>query len=221
VASVGSILVALGLFGTAAWSAGLYYLLHSTLVVAALFLLAGVVAAQRGTAGDALSPGPPVAQPALLGGLLVLGAAAVAGLPPLPGFIGKLMLLQASGGQAAAVAVWSVVLVGGFFSLVGLARAGSVLFWGAHVDAPVGTARAGGRQLTAALGLLTGSVLLSVFAAPVQRYTAATAAQLMDKSAYARAVLPETGGEHARTTRPYRIPQPAGPSADLLPKDPP
>jgi multicomponent K+:H+ antiporter subunit D len=220
VASVGTILAALGLFGAAAWSAGLYYLLNSTLVVAALFLWAEILSGQRGPMADRLEPCPPVAQPALLGLMLLVLAASMAGLPPLPGFIGKLMLLQASGGQAA-VAVWSVVLVGGFFSLVGLARAGSVLFWGAHVDAPVGTARAGGRQLTAALGLLTGSVLLSVFAAPVQRYTAATAAQLMDQASYARAVLPETGGGHARTTRPYRIPQPAGPAADLLPKDPP
>ncbi len=221
VASVGTILAALGLFGQAAWSAGLYYLLNSTLVVAGLFLWAEIMATQRGSMAERLEPCSPVAQPALLGLMLLVLAASMVGLPPLPGFIGKLMLLQASGGHAAAVAVWTVVLVGGFFSLVGLARAGSVLFWGAHADAPVGTALAGGRQLAAALGLLTGSVLLSVFAAPVQRYTVATAAQLMDKAAYARAVLPEAGGESARTTRPYRIPQPAGPAAEVLPKDRP
>ena len=213
VASVGTILSALGLFGAAAWSAGLYYLLNSTLVVAGLFLWAEITATQRGPMADRLEPCSPVAQPALLGLMLLVLAAAMVGLPPLPGFIGKLMLLQASGGHAWAVAVWSVVLVGGFFSLVGLARAGSVLFWGAHSDGPAGTQLAGGRQLGAAGGLMLGSVLLSVVAAPVQRYTAATAAQLMDTAAYARAVLPETGGERARTTRPYRIPPPAAPGA--------
>ena len=221
VASVGTILAALGLFGAAAWSAGLYYLLNSTLAVAGLFLWAELMAEQRGAMADRLHAGPPVAQPVLLGLMLLVLAAAVAGLPPLPGFIGKLMLLQASGGHPWAVAVWSVLLVAGFFSLVGLARAGNVLFWGVRGDGPVGTTVAGGRQLGAIAGLLLGSVLLSVYAAPVQRYTAATATQLLDTAAYARAVLPQTGGDRARTTRPYRIPQPSAPSAPALPKDSP
>ena len=50
---------------------------------------------------------------------------------------------------------------------------------------------------------------MSAFAAPIQRYTAATALQLVDRAAYARAVLPEQGGAAADTTRPYRIPAPA------------
>ncbi len=203
VASVGSILVALGLFGAAAWSAGLYYLLHSTLVVAALFLLAGLVAAQRGEAGATLVPGPPVAQPALLGGLLVLGAASVTGLPPLPGFIGKLMLLQAALPHAAVVAVWAVVLGVGLLTMIGLARAGSIVFWAARVDLPAGGAPASWRAWAPSAVLLGAGVALSVFAAPAQRYTAAAAVQLQDRAAYARAVL---GGERAESTRPFRAP---------------
>jgi multicomponent K+:H+ antiporter subunit D len=43
-----------------------------------------------------------------------------------------------------------------------------------------------------------------VFAAPVQRYTDAAAAQLSDRAAYARAVLgPELADRG--TTRPYRF----------------
>jgi multicomponent K+:H+ antiporter subunit D len=53
--------------------------------------------------------------------------------------------------------------------------------------------------------------LLSVWAAPIQRYTAAAATQMMDRDAYARAVLPEMGGAQADTVRPYRIPQPPAP----------
>ncbi|WP_341928990.1 monovalent cation/H+ antiporter subunit D, partial [Methyloversatilis discipulorum] len=52
VASVGTILAALGLFSEAAWSAALYYMAHSTLIIAALFLLVELVAAQRGDAAD-------------------------------------------------------------------------------------------------------------------------------------------------------------------------
>jgi multicomponent K+:H+ antiporter subunit D len=203
-ASVGSILVAMGLFSAAAWSAGLYYLLHSTLVVAALFLLVDVVAAQRGSAGDALVSGPRVAQPALLGGLLVLAAASAAGLPPLPGFIGKLMLLQAVSPHGWAVSVWTVTLGVGLLTLLVLARAGSVVFWAARSDGPAGGTAASWRALAPTSLLLGTGVALSVFAAPVQRYTAAAAAQLQDRAAYARAVLPELGGEAADSARPLR-----------------
>lgn len=211
VASVGTLLAAVGLFSAAAWSAALYYLVHSTLVIAGLFLLAELVASQRGEAAARLVPASPVAQPALLGGMLLLAGASVAGLPPLPGFVGKLMVLQAAGPHPAAVAVWAVVLGVGFFTLIGLARAGSILFWGTHDDAQV-TAPAGARPplLAATLALMAAGVALSAFAAPLQRYTDAAAAQLMDTGAYARAVLAAQGGETAQTTRPYRAPRPEG-----------
>jgi multicomponent K+:H+ antiporter subunit D len=57
------------------------------------------------------------------------------------------------------------------------------------------------------------SVLMSVFAAPIQRYTAAAALQLQDRAAYAGAVLPESGGAAAQTTRPYRGVNPPLPGA--------
>ena len=204
VASVGTILVAVGLFDPAAWAAGLYYLLNSTLVIAGLFLLSELVAAQRGPMADRLEPCSPVAQPVLLGLMLLLAAASTAGLPPLPGFIGKLMLLEASLASPAVVVVWSVVLGVGFFTLVGLARAGSVLFWSVRPEVPGGSAGASYALVAATLSLLGMSVLLSVLAAPVQRYAMDAALQLQDRAAYARAVL---GDADAPTTQPYRIPQ--------------
>jgi multicomponent K+:H+ antiporter subunit D len=210
VASVGTVLAALGLFGTAAWSAALYYMANSTLTVAGLFLLAELVAAQRGDAAGRLEPASPVAQPAVLGTLLLLAAASSAGLPPLPGFIGKLMLLQASAAHPWGPAVWTVVLGVGFLTLVGLARAGSLLFWSVRADAPAGASGASPRLLLATFSLIGASVAMSLFAAPLTRYTQAAALQLADRAAYARAVLPELGGEAADSTRPYTgRPEPA------------
>lgn len=206
VASVGTILAALGLHTAAAWSAGLYYLLNSTLVIAGLFLLSELVAAQRGPMADRLEPCSPVAQPALLGLMLLLAAASTAGLPPLPGFIGKLMLLEASLAHPLAATVWAVVLGVGFLTLIGLARAGSVLFWSVRRDVPSGASGASPSLVGATLALLGLSVALSVFAGPVQRYTAEAAQQLGDRAAYARAVL---GDPAAATVRPYRVPQTA------------
>ena len=201
VASVGTVLAGIGLFGAAAWSAAFYYMANSTLVIAGLFLLAELVASQRGDVAQRLVPASEVAQPALLGTMLLLGAASVAGLPPLPGFIGKLMLLEAASAHAWAVAVWAVVLGVGFATLIGLARAGSILFWAVREETQ-DTAASGAspRMLAATLSLLAAGVAMSVFAAPLKRYTDAAAAQLLDREAYARAVL----GSERDSVRPYR-----------------
>lgn len=205
VASVGTILAGVGLFTTAALSAALYYMVHSTLVVAALFLLVELVASQRGETGDRLQPAVPVGQPVMLGLMMLLGAASAAGLPPLPGFLGKLMILESAAPTPAHAWVWTVLLVAGFLTLIGLARAGSILFWSV-LPADGQPAHAGGSwRLTAAtLGLLTLSLLLAVAASPMKRYTDAAAAQLADRAGYARAVLGSVGGAAATTTRPYR-----------------
>jgi multicomponent K+:H+ antiporter subunit D len=225
VASVGTILVGIGLFGSAGWGASLYYLANSTLVVAGLFLLSELVASQRGDAADRLVPAAPVAQPALLGTLMLLAAASAAGLPPLPGFIGKLLMLEASSAHGWQAAIWAVILGGGFLTLVGLARAGSVLFWHVRAD-PVqeGAAASGGAGasptlISATLALLVATVAMSVWAAPIQRYTAQAAEQLLDRAAYARAVLGEAG-LGAQTARPYRFPIPPAPAAPPQPAPP-
>ena len=213
VASIGTILAGVGLFTPAALSAALYYTVHSTLVIAGLFLLVELVAAQRGDAADRLTPASAVGQPVLLGLMTLLGAASVAGLPPLPGFLGKLMILQSAAATPAHTVVWAVVLGCGFLTLLGLARAGSILFWnvlpGEPTAAPAGSSW---RLLSATLGLMALSLVLAAAASPFKRYTDATAAQLADRSAYARAVLglqtsaagPATATPASTSTRPYR-----------------
>ena len=199
-ASVGTILAAIGLFTPAAWSAALFYTVSSTLVIAALFLLAELVAAQRGDAGERLEPAGPVAQPALLGTMLLLLAASVIGLPPLPGFLGKLMILQAAHGPAQPW-VWTAVLLVGFVCLLALSRAGSLLFWAVDPARGGGAAGASPRLLLATLSLIALVVAAAAWAAPLKRYTDATALQLADREGAARAILgPDLG---ARAVRPY------------------
>jgi multicomponent K+:H+ antiporter subunit D len=183
----------------------MYYLANSTLVVAGLFLLAELVASQRGDAADRLEPASPVMQPALLGSMMLLAAASAAGLPPLPGFIGKLLMLEAASVHVWQVAIWTTLLGVGFLTLVGLARAGSILFWHVRSDMPGSASGASPKLIFATMALLAVTVAMSVWAAPIQRYTAQAAEQLLDREAYARAVLGDAGLA-AQTTRPYRFP---------------
>jgi multicomponent K+:H+ antiporter subunit D len=205
VSSVGTLLACVGLFTSDSLSAALYYTLHSTLVMAGLFLLVELMAAQRGQALDKLRPAVAVGEPVLLGAMLLFGAASAAGLPPLPGFLGKLMILESSSGLPAQAWVWTVVLVVGFFSIVGLARAGVILFW--HTQPEPDAAQSGSgsslQLLSAVWVFMALTLAMAVLASPIKRYTDATAQQLADTSAYAKAVLGLEPGEKSRSLRPY------------------
>ena len=196
VVSMGTLLAGIGLFTIAGITAALYYLPHTTLITAGMFLLADLIARQRGAAADWFSPGPPMAPGVLplLGILFFVGAVASAGMPPLSGFIGKLLLLQAVPPEEAAL-LWTIVLVGGLAALIALSKAGSLLFWTAEGE--MVSVRGQGlhlrylRLVAPVVLLLTMSVVMTIFAAPICRYAEATASQLLTPGNYIAAVLPK------------------------------
>jgi len=182
VVSVGTLLAGIALGSEAGLAAALYYLVHSTLVAGGLFLLADLIARQRGELGTDLISAPALRQPLLLGTLFFMGAISVAGLPPFSGFLGKVMLLRAIELGADAIALWAVVLVGGLGMLISLSRAGSLVFWRPSAEAVGQPADA--IRILATVGLLLGSVMLAVAAGPLQAFVQATAAQLLDVAPY-------------------------------------
>ncbi len=189
IASIGTMLAAAGLFNAPGIAAAIYYMAHSTLVTTGLFLLFDLIARQRAAARDRLEPAPAVAQPALLGALFFLAAVAVAGVPPLSGFLGKVLVLQAALAVPAAAWVWAVVLVTSLLLLIGLSRAGSAIFWKTAAPAAPGAARLPpAAVLPAALALGT-SVLLAVLAGPIGALAEATALQLLQPAGYIESVL--------------------------------
>ena len=195
VLSVGTLLAGIGLMTVQGIAAALYYLPHTTLVTGGLFLLAEPIARQRGAWADRLDQGAdPVVSPRLAA-LFFGGAVAAAGLPPLSGFIGKLLLLR-SVAPAQGAWLWGVVLGSSLMSLVALSRAGNGFFWGRPPARTVhGTV--GWRPLLPATLLLAASLLLTVAAAPITRYAEATARQLLGPHHYIQAVL-GTGNPGAR-----------------------
>lgn len=191
VVSVGTLLAGVALGTAEGISAALYYLIHSTFVAGGLFLLADLIARQRGESGTDLVSAPALRQPLLLGALFFLAAISVAGLPPFSGFLGKVMLLRAVPPGDEAALLWPVVLVGGLGMLIALSRAGSMVFWRSSEAATVGSQAEPVRLLATAL-LLSASLLLVVFGQPVQAYVQATASQLLELGPYLQ-IIP--GGE--------------------------
>jgi multicomponent K+:H+ antiporter subunit D len=189
--SMGSLLAALALFDVQGLTAALYYTLHSTLIAAGLFLLADLIAAGRSSSGGRLELAPPPPQAALLGGLFFLAAIAMAGLPPLSGFLGKVLILEATRTSPASPWIWGVILVTSLVVILGFARAGSLLFWKAETEAAAGRMTASFRvaPVAAVAALIGGTALLSVFAGPITARLEATARQLLQTGQYVEAVL--------------------------------
>ncbi len=194
VGSAGTLLLCIGLATPGSVAAGLFYLVNSTLVAAAWFLIADRVAGARAS-GDALLQPTALSRGAWapLGVAFFISAVAVAGVPPLAGFFGKALLLQAAGDTPWAA--WSVALVLGssLAIIVALARAGSSIFWkpGAVLSATPATPHARHHALHTA-AIVFGLALVaaaSAFAQPLSAYTGAAAAQLFERRAYIDAVL--------------------------------
>jgi multicomponent K+:H+ antiporter subunit D len=190
VSSVGTLLVAVGLFTEAGYAAAVYYTLHSTLASAALFLLADLVASQRAVADDRLDVADAMPHATVLGGLFFVTAVTVAGLPPLSGFLGKLMVLEATQSEPGAVVNWSVLLVAALVVIVGVARAGSALFWRtAPAAAGAAVTPLGVRPVGAVAALLACLVGIVLWGGAATSYAWSTARQLADPSGYVAAVL--------------------------------
>ncbi len=203
VSSVGTMLVGLVPGTEESVSGALFYMVHSTFTVAALFLVAELLGARRGPAGDELVPAPRMAKPLVLGILFVLGGASIVGLPPFSGFLGKVMILQGTSASVAAPWIWASVLSVGFLMLVGVARSGAVIFWsnapGARGVNP-GYASAG--TFLPAIVLASAGIGMAVFAAPIKAYTDATAGEIVHPRRYVEAVLGASGGAGAETRKP-------------------
>lgn len=184
--SAGFLLLGIGQGTSAAMAAALFYLIFTTFAAAALYLMGDLVAEGRGPEGDALLPGARFYRPALLATLFFVTAIAVVGLPPLGGFVGKAMLLAATDGPMRFW-IFAGVLIASLMSMVGFARAYSTLFW--KNDDPIETQPRRAMSAMPATALLALSVLATIFAAPLERYTHATARALVDRGDYIQASL--------------------------------
>ncbi len=124
-----------------------------------------------------------------LGAGFFIGAIALAGLPPLSGFIGKFGLVQALLADGGALNAWAVAaaMVSSFLLLYAGLSIWRNFFWGEsdavhRVSLPRGMSIATG----SAVSLI---VVLTVLSGPVYNATERVAAQLSNSSEYITAVL--------------------------------
>lgn len=190
--SVGTLLLAAAIATPQALGAALYYLVHSTLVAAALFLLADAIGEQRGKPGDRFVAARRVQQPILLGATFFVAALSVVGMPPFSGFVGKLMLLQASSAPHIASWAWPAVLLSSLAAIIALSRAGTSLFWRVSGENSA-TEKAPVLKLSGVWLLLACSPLMVIFAGSITEYTRLAAEQLFDIPTTLELILQQGG----------------------------
>ena len=196
IGSTGTLLIAIALFDQTSAAAAIYYMVHSPLAAAMLFLVVDLITARR---SGAIEVGKPMPESGILSVLFFAAAIALAGMPPLSGFVGKLLVMNAAWGNPDVVLVWGVILVTSLAAILGLARAGSMIFWKAYdAEATQGNATQSAEgvaepaprlPIIAVFALLVAIIAMTVFAGRMMQYAEATAAQLFDTQHYIGAVL--------------------------------
>jgi len=215
--SSGTLIAAIGTGNETVIGAALFYLVSSTLGIAALFLLIELVERLRDPGADVLAVtmeaygGGDDDEPqndevgiaipatiALLGGSFIACALLLSGLPPLSGFIAKFAIMAAMfkvDGPAVQATTWTMVgllTVSGLATLIAMTRSGISSFW-ARMDDSIPRVRV--IEMIPVLALLLLCFGLTVAGGPTMQYMEATTQALRIPQGYVKGVLtPERSG---------------------------
>ena len=207
--SSGTLLAALSRAHEAATAAALFYMVTSTLGVAAFFLLIELVQRARPPGADIIAvtaeafgtrrpdedyeeqPGPGIPKAiAVLAFCFVVCTLVIAGMPPLPAFLSKLAIFAAVlAPDPGAVSAW--VLIGtltlsGLAAVIALGRAGARIFWATPISAPAIRVA----EIAPVIALLVLCLGLTVAAGPTMRFMNDAARALHEPRSYIESVIP-------------------------------
>lgn len=198
IASAGTLLIAFGLGSRELIAAASFYLVNTTLVTSALFMLAELVRRRRHAAEDRCAAQADFSGRMSLGALFFVLAIAAAGLPPLAGFLAKALVLKAAWADPIGAWVWAVVLITSLLMMLAFARMGITIFWECHGPASDGDTTKSLPSSTSAIAfgekaglsmLLSGALAIAIGASWLSNYTTATATQLLARKPYIESSL--------------------------------
>jgi multicomponent Na+:H+ antiporter subunit D len=188
VSQIGYMLMGLGLFTPLALAGAIYFLVHNIIAKTNLFLISGVVHKTQHSY-DLKKLGGLYKTHPLLAVLFLIPALSLAGLPPLSGFWGKLMLIRA-GLDAGDYPIVAVALFVSLWTLYSMIKIWNEVFL---KDAPEPSVAPVYRQsavlLIPVITLAVITVLLGLAANPVFNLVQEAAKQLLEPSDYISAVM--------------------------------
>ncbi len=186
---IGFILLGIGWGTPLALAAALVYAFNHAFIKSALLMLFGVVSSRTQTKSARLSEVAGVGKslPAFVGLLYLLGGMALAGIPPMNGFISKLALVQ-SGVDAQMWLTLGLAVGAGILTLMYMTRTWQLVFQRNPDESTVPLKSYNDSPLAPAL-LISLCVLLGLFASPLAELATMAAEQILDAPVYIEAVL--------------------------------
>lgn len=200
VSQIGYMTLGLGLFSAGALAAALYYVVHNILAKTNLFLVAGAV--ERRTGSTQLKRiGGLYGNTPWLAVVFLVSAMALAGMPPLSGFLGKYYLVKEAvpGGHWWAIAA---ALGVGMLTLYSMVKIWAEAFWKASPESDLGLGQVSGEGLGkipwpmwfAMVVMALGTVAISATPEWIFQIVQRAGEELMEPDRYIEAVLGNGGG---------------------------
>ena len=191
VSQIGYMVMGLGLLTPLGLAGSVFYLMHHIVVKTNLFLVGGIVR-RLGGSYELKDLGGLYRSHPFLALVFLVPALSLAGIPPLSGFWGKMVLVKA-GLEAEAWGITAVALGVSLLTLYSMTKLWNEAFWkpapadaGAGVEAPTSVPLT---LLGPVLALAAVTVAVGLGAGPVFDLASRAAAQLSDPSQYIAAVL--------------------------------
>ncbi|MFS0750173.1 Na+/H+ antiporter subunit D [Oceanobacillus sp. 1P07AA] len=187
VIAVGFILVGLAVATPAALEGSIFYLIHDMIVKALLFLLAGtMIAVTRETRIDYMSG--LIRNYPLLGWVFFIVTLALAGIPPLSGFIGKVLVGQGAV-EGGSYILLALAFISSIFVLYSLLRVFLTSFWGETIISKEDKIPMKKGWIIPCVILAAGSFILGIGVEPLTVYVKDAAEVLANPQIYIDAVL--------------------------------
>ncbi|VDG75547.1 monovalent cation/H+ antiporter subunit D [Actinobaculum suis] len=191
VSHIGYLIWGVSIGNAAGLSSTIFYAIHHIVVQTALFLVVGLIGWVAGTTslvklGSIMKAAPVVAV------LYFLPAISLGGIPPFSGFLGKIGLIEASAERATGLdyALIAAGLITSLLTLYAVIRVWNMAFWQEAPEELPDRAYPGGMVATAS-GLVALMLTITVCAAPIRSFTDGAATELLQRTPYISAVLPD------------------------------
>lgn len=188
--AVGVILFGVAQMNTSGLEGAVYYLIHDMLIKGALFVLIGIIIYVTGTS-NLREMGGLIKTHGTLGWTYLIAAFGLAGIPPLSGFIGKVLITKGAF-EADHVIGSIIILASSLVVLLSVIRIFIYAFWGTQKnELPVRDQRTYRHMMFPAVMLVLITVVYGVSAEWLMPYMTDAADVLTDPSIYINAVLKE------------------------------
>lgn len=188
--SVGFIAFGIASASSDSLSGAVFYLMHDMIAKALLFILGGIIIASAG-ANNLSDMGGLMKRHPLVGWMFFIVALALVGIPPLSGFLGKVLIVRGGLSEGHYV-LTGLALASSLAVLYSLIKVFMGAFWGESPGLPeTKPVRIHRTAYAAAIGLTIIVFVLGVGSEWIYSYTSQAGAVLSDPSLYINAVLKE------------------------------